>query len=79
MNGYNNNQQFQQQPVYNPQVMNQKNSSPRPYERVTRFTLVNEDWWQDFNYRAFNLSSTEAEKVMVQADAEHLRIYIPKK
>lgn len=61
------------------QVMNQKNSSPRPYERVTRFTLVNDDWWQDFNYRAFNLSSTEAEKVMAQADAEHLRIYIPKK
>lgn len=61
------------------QILNQKNSSQLPRETVTRFTLVTEDWWQDFNYRAFNLSSIKSKTVMELSDAEHLRIYVPKK
>ena len=53
-----------------------KNSADsRPKTTETTITLVDDTWWGQFNFRAFNLSrkSGNAETT----DADHLRIYVP--
>jgi hypothetical protein len=53
-------------------------TSPRPGNVTTAVVKVTEDWWGNYTIRAFNLSAV-ATKVMADADAVHLRIYVPKK
>lgn len=54
-----------------------KNSS-RPGNVTTSAVKVTEAWWGNYTIRAFNLSAT-ATRAMADADAVHLRIYVPKK
>ena len=43
----------------------------------TGHVVVDEAWWGDFNYRAFNIGRTDGAKITA-ADASHFRIYVPK-
>jgi hypothetical protein len=52
-------------------------TSPRPGNTTAAAVEVTEEWWGSYIVRAFNLSATTTRK-MVDEDAAHLRIYIPK-
>lgn len=52
-------------------------SSERPALTNESVVVVTEEWWGDFNYRAFNLTTSPA-KTMEASDIKHFRIYIPK-
>ena len=51
-------------------------SSTRPAIVSNNVTVITDEWWSKFEYRAFNLT-TSPTKTMVEADAEHMRIYVP--
>ena len=51
----------------------------RPGNVVDEITIVDEAWWSNFNYRAFNLSYIGSAAKMTEADTVHLTIYIPVK
>ncbi len=51
-------------------------TSPRPENVTSNVIVVDDNWWGNYQYRAFNLSAT-ATKTMTEADSAHLRIYIP--
>ena len=50
----------------------------RPGNVTENFYVVNETWWGNFNYRAFNLSYFVDGTTVIDGDAVHLRIYVPK-
>lgn len=50
-------------------------SSNRP-TNSTENTVVTDEWWGEYGYRAFNLSATQT-KTMTAQDAAHMRIYVP--
>ena len=52
-------------------------TSPRPGNTTASAVEVTEEWWGSYIVRAFNLSATTTRK-MVDEDAAHLRIYVPK-
>ena len=53
-------------------------NSARPDYVTTSIVTVDDAWWGNFNYRAFNISK-EGEKTNIAfGDGEALRIYIPK-
>jgi hypothetical protein len=52
--------------------------SSRADNTTEPYVVVTEEWWGNYTIRAFNLSAV-ATKVMADADAVHLRIYVPKK
>lgn len=52
-------------------------TSPRPENVDTNVIVVDNNWWASYSYRAFNLSALVT-KTMTEADAAHLRIYVPK-
>lgn len=54
-------------------------SGTRPDTTTAIFTVVDEEWWGDFNYRAFNLSKLSGNEPATEEDTTHFRIYIPKK
>lgn len=51
-------------------------SATRPTNVTDNVTVVTEEWWGDFNFRAFNLSTTVTKK-MANDDARHMRIFVP--
>lgn len=55
-------------------------TSPRPGNVSTKKVEVTEEWWGDFNYRAFNISSDpQTDMTNKLADVKkHFRIYVPK-
>ena len=56
---------------------NDRNSSAtRPGNDATPAVVVDEEWWGEYQYRAFNLSKISGGK-MQESDAVHLRIYVP--
>ena len=53
--------------------------SSRPPLTSEAIVIIDEEWWGEFETRAFNLSLAEAEDLSDDPDAyTHLRIYIPK-
>ena len=56
-------------------------SATRPVGVTTAKIVVDEAWWGDFNYRAFNLYLTSGANINEQFDEAitHLRIYVPTK
>ena len=52
-------------------------SSTRPANITSNATVVTDEWWGEYTFRAFNFAASSARKMTV-ADAEHLRIYVPK-
>ncbi len=58
-------------------TLNAKNSS-RPGNVNAQMIVVDDAWWGEYAYRAFNLSYVGSKTNMTEADSVHLRIYIPK-
>ncbi|MBO5280574.1 MAG: DUF4886 domain-containing protein, partial [Clostridia bacterium] len=54
------------------------NSNTRPGNCSAYFTVVNEDWWDNYNYRAFNVSKITGDDPATEEIAEHFKIYVPK-
>lgn len=54
-------------------------TSPRPDNVTTTKVTVTEEWWGDFNYRAFNISGNpQVDLTEKLADVKsHFRIYVP--
>ena len=49
----------------------------RPGNVTTASVVIDEKWWDVYQYRAFNLSYVGAETNMTENDMDKLRIYIP--
>lgn len=60
------------------QTADEKYSGNRPAATSAPFTIVDDAWWKDFNYRAFNVSKSTGSEPATEEDATHFRIYIPK-
>jgi len=54
------------------------NSNKRPDNCSVYFTVVNEEWWSNYNFRAFNISKEESTDPATEEDIKHFNIYIPK-
>ena len=56
------------------------NTSGRPGNVSENMVTVTEDWWGDFQYRAFNISTTSGADISERVDEarQHFKIYIPK-
>ena len=54
-------------------------SSKRPGNVSTSSVTVTEEWWGDFNYRAFNISKTDGSDISADfaATVSHFRIILP--
>ena len=52
-------------------------SSARPQNVTQGFVTVNEAWWGNFQYRAFNVAHVGAKTAVTAADSAHFRIYVP--
>jgi hypothetical protein len=56
-------------------------ASSRPGNVTTKVVKVTNEWWGDFNYRAFNIAKVGATvdiSKAVEETASHFRIYVPK-
>lgn len=53
-------------------------SSSRPDSVSSTFTVITEEWWQNFTLRAFNLSHSGGNVKMTAEDSSALRIYVPR-
>ena len=64
--------------LYRPEawVEGSTTNSTRPATTENTVTLVDDAWWGEYSYRAFNLSRTDG-TAMTATDADHLRIYVP--
>jgi len=54
----------------------EKNAS-RPENTTKNVIVVDSAWWGDYNYRAFNISSTTDKTVMTADDVKAFQIYVP--
>ena len=61
------------------QTANEKYSGTRPAATTAYFTVVDEAWWGDFNYRAFNVSKATGSEPATEEDTTHFNIYVPRK
>ena len=59
------------------QKLEEKNSGTRPSVTTEPLTVVDEAWWGDFNYRAFNISLKDSSAPATEEDINHFRIYVP--
>lgn len=53
-----------------------RNGSDRPATTDAEITLVDDAWWGNYNYRAFNLSRADKGNIATD-EADRLRIYVP--
>lgn len=55
-------------------------NTDRPANVSTTRVIVDEAWWGDYNYRAFNITTSAGEDISSKVDevASHFRIYVPK-
>ena len=53
-------------------------SGTRPSATTAIFTVVDDEWWGDFNYRAFNVSKVSGSEPATEEDTTHFKIYILK-
>ena len=53
-----------------------KNIAPQTSAQTV---IVDDAWWDVFQYRAFNLKSTTANTELQESDLDKLRVYVPKK
>lgn len=53
----------------------------RPDQETARYVIVDDKWWGDFSYRAFNLSKSDGTAIGDdwKTASNNLKIYIPKK
>ena len=58
--------------------LNTKNTA-RPDNVTTARVVIDEAWWGDYNYRAFNLSKTDSSDICTdfEESCTHFRIYVP--
>ena len=61
------------------QTIDEVLSGTRPSATTALFTIVDDEWWGDFNYRGFNLSKETGSDPATEEDINHFRIYIPNK
>lgn len=61
------------------QTADAKNSNTRPANCTTYFTVVDEDWWDNYTLRAFNVSKVSGSEPATDEDTKHFYIYVPKK
>jgi hypothetical protein len=54
------------------------NPTNRPGEVKDHIVIVDDAWWGDFTYRAFNLSKATKNTPITEEEAGHLHIYVPK-
>jgi len=59
-------------------VSKTQTTAVRPEYVTTAIVTVNDAWWGDFNYRAFNISRANEQGVVAFGDGDALRIYVPK-
>ena len=52
-------------------------SGTRPSATTAPFTVVDEEWWADYNYRAFNISKATGSDPATEEDIKHFNIYVP--
>ena len=52
-------------------------SANRPKEVSAALTVIDSAWWADFEYRAFNISSTTSNKTIYETEGSALKIYVP--
>ncbi len=64
---------------YRPEGWTELNTttSPRPDNVSEEITVVTEEWWSRYSYRAFNFSYIGSRTAVSEADTSHFRIYIP--
>lgn len=63
------------------QALGQKNTAARPANVANTFVVVDDAWWGDFNYRAFNLAKFGAPTLTADemaAAAAAFAVYVPK-
>ena len=53
-------------------------TSPRPENVMTSIVIVDDAWWSNFNYRAFNIAYQGSGTDVSYKDTAALRIYVPK-
>ncbi len=58
------------------QELDAKNSLTRPANVTSAVVMVDDAWWEGFNYRAFNISKVQIAEI-TEADFSALRIYVP--
>ncbi|MBQ8496197.1 MAG: DUF4886 domain-containing protein [Clostridia bacterium] len=65
---------------YRPEGWTELNTktAKRPDNVTTSLVTVNDAWWGDFNYRAFNIAYQSTSTDMAYKDINALRIYVPK-
>ena len=49
----------------------------RPGNTTQNAVVIDSAWWGDFNYRAFNISSTTDKTVMTADDVKAFQVYVP--
>ena len=54
------------------------NTASRPGNVTTSLVVVDDAWWGDFNYRAFNIAYQGSSTDVAYKDINALRIYVPK-
>jgi hypothetical protein len=60
------------------QTMGENNTASRPGNISDYCTMVTEDWWKDYTYRSFNISSRTSGTVLTADTFGVLKIYVPK-
>lgn len=60
------------------QNLNGRNRNTRPSNVMQSITVVDDVWWSDYNYRAFNITSDQSYKEITISDYNAFAIYIPK-
>jgi hypothetical protein len=58
--------------------MGTNNTAARPINVSDQCYIVTEEFWKDYNYRSFNISSTTSGTVMTDATYGVLKSYVPK-
>ena len=53
-------------------------TSPRPENTTENVVVVDDEWWGDFKYRAFNIAYEGAATEVTAADFKAFQIYVPK-
>ena len=52
-------------------------SGTRPSATTVPFTVVDEEWWAEYNYSAFNISKVTGSDPATEEDITHFNIYVP--
>lgn len=62
---------------YRPEAWSEEISFARPDNILQRYTVVDESWWDGYDYRAINLSKLTPEPLTAEEAEQAIKIYIP--